>query len=108
MLGMLGIPPTLSFAGRWRLYATAFQIHPLLFAGFVLASVLALFAYVTMFTSAWWGSPRTIPHSPEVYSPPPRHEPFILRIAIVALSVCLLLAGLWPQFFLQGFPGGRP
>ncbi len=108
MLAMLGIPPMLSFAGRWRLYATAFQIHPLLFAGFVLASVLALFAYVTMFTSAWWGSPRAASQTPQVYSSPPRHEPFILRIAIVALSCCLLLAGLWPQFFLQGFPGGRP
>ena len=37
MLGMLGVPPLLGYAGRWRLYEVALQSHPALLAGFVLA-----------------------------------------------------------------------
>ena len=33
---MLGIPPSLGFAGRWRLYQTALTMNHWLLAGFVI------------------------------------------------------------------------
>jgi multicomponent Na+:H+ antiporter subunit A len=99
MLAMLGIPPTLGFIGRWRLYDTALQIHPLLLAVFIVSSVLALIAYVLALTSIWWGPARE-------EDPPPLMEPFLLRATIVCLVVMLLVAGIWPGV-LQMLHGGR-
>jgi formate hydrogenlyase subunit 3/multisubunit Na+/H+ antiporter MnhD subunit len=55
MLAMLGVPPTLGYIGRWRLYETAFQISPFLLAAFVLSSMFALIAYTLALTRVWWG-----------------------------------------------------
>ena len=114
MLAMLGVPPTLGFAGRWKLYESALSIHPALLAGFVLASVLALLAYINVFTSFWWG-PAPVLHGPgsgeddeHWHSPPCIHEGLMLRGIIVALVTCLLVAGLWPMAIVHAFEGGRP
>ena len=56
MLAMLGIPPTLGFIGRWRLYETALQIGPGRWPIFILSSILALIAYVLALTRALVGS----------------------------------------------------
>ena len=58
MLAMLGIPPTMGFLGRWRLYETAVQIGWPLAAVFILSSIFALIAYVLALTRIWWGPPR--------------------------------------------------
>ena len=115
MLTMLGVPPMLGFAGRWKLYETALHIHPALLIGFLLASILALFAYVIAFTNCWWGSPRQAVRPEAVliegmhqYAQPPKSESLILKGVIVALFAMLLCAGLWPQLILEGFRGGRP
>lgn len=115
MLSMLGIPPLLGFAGRWKLYETALQIHPALFAGFVFASILSLFAYVQLFTTIWWGSSHSREHlhlagAEQVIgaTPSARHESLILKSVIVGLFLSLLVAGLWPQLVLDGLSGGRP
>ncbi len=55
MLAMLGIPPTVGFIGRWRLYETAVQIGWPLATIFILSSILALVAYVLALTGIWWG-----------------------------------------------------
>jgi NADH:ubiquinone oxidoreductase subunit 5 (subunit L)/multisubunit Na+/H+ antiporter MnhA subunit len=91
MLAMLGIPPTLGFLGRWRLYQSALGISPLLLGMFVLSSILALIAYVLALTRNWWGPPQS--------TDPPRRdaEPLALRGAIVALVAILLIAGVWPH-----------
>lgn len=110
MLTMLGVPPLLGYAGRWKLYETALRIHPALLIGFLLASILALFAYVIAFTNAWWGSPQHDVTSSEGvgwYAQPPKAESLILKAVIVALFVILLSAGLWPQMILEGFRGGQ-
>jgi formate hydrogenlyase subunit 3/multisubunit Na+/H+ antiporter MnhD subunit len=99
MLAMLGIPPTLGFIGRWRLYDTALQIHPLLLAVFIVSSVFALIAYVLALTGIWWGPARE-------EDPPPAKEPFLLRATIVGLVVLLLVAGVWPAA-LQMLHWGR-
>jgi multicomponent Na+:H+ antiporter subunit A len=102
MLAMLGIPPTLGFVGRWRLYETALQINPLLAAVFILSSILGLIAYVLALTRFWWGAP----HEPDPPDPAPKKEPFLLQATIVALTVLLLAAGIWPDA-LALLVGGR-
>ena len=113
MLALLGIPPTLGFAGRWKLYTTALQIHPVLLAGFVIASMFALIAYVSSFAGIWWGSSLhtqsgiASDRENELYQPPPKRESILLRMVILLLVAGLLSAGFWPQFFLQAFSGGN-
>jgi multicomponent Na+:H+ antiporter subunit A len=113
MLAMLGVPPMLGFAGRWKLYQTALQVHPLLLSGFVLASALALIAYVSVFASVWWGSPShqerrfSAVDGTELYSPSPKYETLLLKAVILLLFLSLLCAGAWPYFFTQAFQGGQ-
>jgi formate hydrogenlyase subunit 3/multisubunit Na+/H+ antiporter MnhD subunit len=110
MLAMLGIPPTMGFIGRWRLYETALRINPLLLTVFILSSAFALIAYTLALTRVWWGpAPGADPPSS---SPPqplahPTSEPFALQAAIVALTGLLLVAGLWPGM-IGMLMGGRP
>jgi formate hydrogenlyase subunit 3/multisubunit Na+/H+ antiporter MnhD subunit len=111
MLAMLGIPPTMGFIGRWRLYETAAQIGPCPLTIFILSSIFALIAYVLALTGVWWGPPRepspppTSPHPTN--EPPIKKEPFLLQFVIVALTVVILAAGIWPDA-LQMLLGGRP
>jgi formate hydrogenlyase subunit 3/multisubunit Na+/H+ antiporter MnhD subunit len=94
MLAMLGVPPLLGFAGRWRLYQTAAGMNHGLLAGFILSSMFALIAYVLCLTRCWWGprdeSDRTT-YTPETLS---------YRLAVVGLIVVLLAGGLWPDALL--------
>jgi multicomponent Na+:H+ antiporter subunit A len=105
MLAMLGIPPTLGYIGRWRLYETALSISPLLLAAFILSSAFALIAYVLALTRVWWGPV----HGPDPPEPVPHlvKEPMLLQAAIVTLVILLLAAGIWPDA-LQVLQGGRP
>jgi NADH:ubiquinone oxidoreductase subunit 2 (subunit N) len=101
---MLGIPPTMGFLGRWRLYETAVQIGWPLAAVFILSSIFALIAYVLALTRFWWGPPD----EPDPSSTPehPIKEPLILQSVIVALVVIILAVGIWPDL-LQKLLGGR-
>jgi len=104
MLAMLGIPPTMGFLGRWRLYETALQIGWPLAAVFILSSIFALIAYVLALTRYWWGPPDDAnpPDAPEHL----KKEPFILQSVIVVLVVVILAVGIWPDL-LQKLFGGR-
>jgi len=105
MLAMLGIPPTMGFMGRWRLYETAVQIGWPLAAIFILSSIFALIAYTLALTRVWWG-PEHVPNPPS--SPPhPIKEPYLLQAVIVALVLLVLAGGVWPDA-LQMLLGGRP
>jgi formate hydrogenlyase subunit 3/multisubunit Na+/H+ antiporter MnhD subunit len=105
MLAMLGIPPTMGFIGRWRLYETAVQIGWPLAAVFIVASICALIAYTLALTRVWWGSE----HEPHPSSSPPHliKEPFMLQAVIVALVVLIVAGGIWPDS-IQMLLGGRP
>ena len=104
MLAMLGIPQTMGFLGRWRLYETALQIGWPLAAVFILSSIFALIAYVLALTRFWWGPPDE-PDSSSTQEHPIK-EPFILQSVIVVLVVLILAAGVWPDL-LQKLLGGR-
>jgi len=93
MLAMLGVPPMLGFAGRWRLYMTAFTLHPALLAAFIFCSICALIAYVLCVTRHWWGEWNGGEQSTSPESP-------LNRLAILVLIVLLLVAGLWPSALL--------
>jgi formate hydrogenlyase subunit 3/multisubunit Na+/H+ antiporter MnhD subunit len=88
MLAMLGIPPTMGFMGRWRLYSTAAQSGRLLLAGFVLASMLSLIAYVRALSKYWWG--------PADVETATVKEPFVVCAVVVGLILVLLLGGICP------------
>ena len=105
MLAMLGIPPTMGFIGRWRLYSMVLEIGPCPLAIFILSSILALVAYTLALTRNWWGPPR----EPPVDSPTERNarEPFALKVAIVGVVIVLLAAGIWPHA-LQLLVGVKP
>jgi formate hydrogenlyase subunit 3/multisubunit Na+/H+ antiporter MnhD subunit len=105
MLAMVGVPPTLGYIGRWRLYETALQISPLLLAVFILSSIFSLIAYALALTSIWWG-PAHEPAPPPSGSPPHR-ELIPMQTAILALVLLLLAAGIWPSA-VQLLLGGRP
>jgi len=103
MLAMLGVPPLLGFAGRWRLYESALLIHPGVAAVFILSSILALIAYVLALTRQWWG-PNPYPDAKAECKTCPKREPFLIKSVIVALVIVLLAAGAWPGLlpFVQG------
>jgi multicomponent Na+:H+ antiporter subunit D len=101
MLAMLGVPPLLGFAGRWRLYESALAINPGLAAVFILSSILALIAYVLALTRNWWGPAQASDR------PATQREPFLLQATVVTLVVVLLAAAVWPNL-LPLLQGGRP
>jgi multicomponent Na+:H+ antiporter subunit A len=105
MLAMLGIPPTIGFLGRWRLYESAVQIGWPLAAIFILSSILALVAYVLALTRNWWGPPSEEAPPPLADSSKP--EPILLRAAIILMVVLILAAGVWPNM-LAMVTGVRP
>jgi formate hydrogenlyase subunit 3/multisubunit Na+/H+ antiporter MnhD subunit len=114
MLAMLGVPPTLGYIGRWRLYESALRIDPLLLSCFLLSSIFALIAYVLALTRVWWGpanDPDSVPETqltPRMSIPLPlARQPFALQAAIVALVALLLIGGFWPDA-LQALHGGKP
>jgi multicomponent Na+:H+ antiporter subunit A len=101
MLAMLGIPPTLGFIGRWRLYSAAFEVGFCPLTIFIVSSILALIAYTLALTRNWWGPPP---------DPPPQtdaREPLLIKAVIVVLVAVLLIAGIWPHG-LQILMGVRP
>ena len=96
-LAVLGVPPTLGYLGRWRLYATALESGPWILAVFVISSALALIAYALALTKFWWG--------PAPEGAKSGQEPATLKVMIVLLVVLLLVGGIWPNA-LQAVPWG--
>ena len=85
-LAMLGIPPTMGYAARWRLYGAAAHAGlPLLFV-LLAATALSVLAYARVIAIYWWG-PGDKKRRP---------EQTILVFAIIGLSLVLLLFGLCP------------
>jgi NADH:ubiquinone oxidoreductase subunit 2 (subunit N) len=90
---MLGIPPTIGFLGRWRLYETALQISWPLATIFILSSILALVAYVLALTRNWWGPAGNVDPPPDTGNP----EPLMLKASILFMVAIILAIGIWPS-----------
>lgn len=95
VLAMLGLPPTLGFVARWRLYAVAGQSAWFFMALLFLAGAMAVLAYARIITRFWWGS---APDEQDV-TPGGHGEPRSLQIVLLILGAVLLLSGIWPGFF---------
>jgi len=101
MLAVLGIPPTIGFAGRWRIYETAAQLGTGWLTLMILASMLALIAYVRALTGMWWG---VAPEEAGMSSAPPV-ETGAAKMWIVLLAALLVIAGVLPsglEFLTRG------
>jgi len=97
MLTVLGVPPTMGYLGRWRLYEVAARCSPWILATFVIGSALALIAYVLSLTRFWWGPP---PEDAQT-----AHESLAVKLTIVVLVILILACGFWPSL-LQSSLGG--
>ena len=107
MLAMLGVPPTLGYIGRWRLYSTALQIGVWPLALLILSSIFALIAYALALSHNWWGPPPENAPPRDASTESAAREPFALKAAIVVLAVILVAAGIWPSAW-QFLMGVRP
>ena len=97
MLAMLGVPPTLGFIGRWRLYTTALAIGVWPLVLLILSSIFALIAYALALSRNWWGPPDECAAARTTATKSGACEPFALKAAIVVLAVILVAAGVWPS-----------
>lgn len=92
-LGMIGVPPFLGFAGRWRLYFSGVELGGFwLGAAMAVATALALFYYVRAIHRVWLGKAEV-----EVA---PASEPDLVKGVLIVLVAVLLLAGLFPGILL--------
>jgi multicomponent Na+:H+ antiporter subunit D len=89
-LGMLGVPPLLGFAGRWRLYLSAAEGgSAALILAMMAATGLALCYYVRGIHRVWLG-----PGDAPVTRPEPRLAQAVL-LALITLGLVLGLAPGW-------------
>lgn len=107
MLAMLGVPPTLGFLGRWRLYSAAFEVGAWPLTIFIVSSILALVAYALALTRNWWGPPPEPQTDPPMQNSDGAREPSAIKAVIVVLVAILLIAGIWPAAW-QMLMGVRP
>ncbi len=100
MLAVLGIPPTIGFAGRWRIYETAAQLGTPWLVMLIASSMLALIAYVRALTGTWWGM-SSAEAGVDCAEPV---ETGIAKTLIVVMAALLVIAGTWPSGvdFLRG------
>ncbi|TLN04597.1 hypothetical protein FDZ74_14110, partial [bacterium] len=87
-LGMLGVPPTLGFLGRWRLYQAGVSFGGAwLGVAMAAATALALLYYVRSIHRVWLG-PAQGEASP--------NEPALARIVLIVLVVAVISLGIYP------------
>ena len=91
---MVGVPPLIGFAGRWRLYLSSVSLGGVwLGLALVVATVLALFYYVRAIHRVWMGPADGM----QATEPEPRLAGWVLA----ALVAAALLLGLFPAWLLS-------
>jgi multicomponent Na+:H+ antiporter subunit D len=94
--GMIGVPPSFGFIGRWRLYlAGAAYGGPLLLLVMIVATALALLYYVRAIHRVWLGPGENTPV---------RHEPRLAALVLMGLSATALGLGVFPWLMTQYLP----
>jgi formate hydrogenlyase subunit 3/multisubunit Na+/H+ antiporter MnhD subunit len=91
-LAVLGVPPTLGYAGHWRIFAAA-SANPFLLAALAGAAMLSVAMYGRAIALFWWGPPDTAPPAMRAYSRS------LLGAAVILLSLAVFAGGIWPQLF---------
>lgn len=94
-LGMIGVPPTFGFAGRWRLYLAGVEHGGAPFLlGMLLATSLAVLYYARTIHRVWLG------HSAGSDA---RGEPHLAVVVLLILMALALLLGLFPGWLAGQF-----
>jgi len=88
-LAMLGVPPTLGFVARWRIYLAAYGFGAWAIAVLMLATGLAVLAYSRALVRVWWG--------PADADSSTGREALPLAIVMVILALVILISGCWPD-----------
>jgi multicomponent Na+:H+ antiporter subunit D len=93
-LGMIGVPPLIGFAGRWRLYLSGVAMGGV-WLGLALAgaTVLALFYYVRAIHRVWMGPADGM----QATEPEPRLAGWVLAV----LAIGAVVLGLFPAWLLS-------
>ncbi|HTX70167.1 MAG TPA: proton-conducting transporter membrane subunit [Thermoleophilia bacterium] len=99
-LTVLGVPPTVGFAGHWRIYETAYGGSWAYLALLIVATALSVLAYTRVIAVVWWGPERATAPSPGAGAPVERRsiwrsEAWPLAAIVVALIVVVLATGVW-------------
>jgi multicomponent Na+:H+ antiporter subunit D len=99
-LGVMGVPPTFGFAGRWRLYLAGAELGGVaLVLAMVLATGVALLCYARAIHRVWLG--------PGVEAPLPR-EPRLATIALSVVMIAVMTMGVFPGAIVWRFPWIAP
>jgi multicomponent Na+:H+ antiporter subunit D len=93
-LGMIGVPPFIGFAGRWRLYLSGVELGGIwLGMAMALATVIALFYYVRAIHRVWMGSNNSLAETPA--------ESVGAATILIILVVAAIVLGLVPAWLLS-------
>lgn len=86
-LGMLGVPPTIGFLGRWRLYQSGVALGGVWFGiAMAAATALALLYYVRAIHRVWLGPAQEEGNS----------EPNLAKVVLIVLVVAVVALGVYP------------
>ena len=97
-LAALGVPPTVGYAGHWRLYSSALSVSPWVLAALVVATALSVLAYTRFIALVWWGGEGDESTDPEAAPVSVwRSEKVSLVLPIVLLVTVILALGMWPS-----------
>ncbi len=95
-LTVIGVPPTLGFVGRWRLYAAGAQLGGMALAGaMMIATALAVLYYARAIHRIWLGA------SAERVAWP---KATIANVALALLSIVVILLGTVPSSWVLVVP----
>ena len=100
-LTALGVPPTIGYAGHWRLYETAYAGNWVYLTVLVVATALSVLAYARVIALCWWGPEPTMDMrraaAPGLWRSVWKSESSPLTVGVVVLIVVVLAAGVWPR-----------
>lgn len=98
MIAILGVPPSLGYIARWRIYSLGFATSPWLLGLLLISSAIALLAYGRVLATFWWGAEK-VENNSEIASRRTKPESLILRVTVWLIAMILLGGGLFPFVF---------
>jgi multicomponent Na+:H+ antiporter subunit D len=99
-LGVIGVPPTFGFAGRWRLYLAGAEFGGVtLVLTMVLATGVALLYYARAIHRVWLGA------GAEAVVP---REPRLVTLTLSIVMIGVIMMGVFPGAIIWQFPWVAP
>ncbi|MGB9640646.1 MAG: proton-conducting transporter membrane subunit [Anaerolineales bacterium] len=101
MISILGVPPSLGYIARWRIYYLGLAASPWLLGLLLISSAIALLAYGQALVTFWWGTDNIAINS-ENDSTKTKSETLTFKLIVWLIAFLLLAGGLLP-FILQRY-----